>query len=117
MSKLFFYRRIFSGFDFGEIEESFREISDNIGGNFFGKELTLKNFRKSFWYPKLFDRAPWDTWVENGSKNIIEKAQEQKRKLLKEYKITPLDDEKLKELNKIIKGYCKYLSKESLKIP
>ena len=112
-----FYRRIFSGFAFGEIEESFREISDNIGGNFFGKELTLKNFRKSFWYPKLFDRAPWDTWVENGSKNIIEKAQEQKRKLLKEYKITPLDDEKLKELNKVIKGYCKYLSEESLKIP
>lgn len=104
-----FFKRIFTGFNFDEIEESFNEINESIGGNFFSKELTIKNFKKSFWYPQLFDRRPWDIWVENGGNNIIEKAQIKKKKLLEEYnKSLLIDDEKLKELNKLIKRLIKH---------
>ena len=103
-----FFKKVFTGFNFDELEESFKEIKENREGNFFSKELTIKNFRKSFWYPQLFDRSPWDTWVESGGKNIVEKAQEQKKKLLEDYKRPSIDDDKLKELNKLVSSLIKH---------
>ena len=100
------YIRILSGFDINEVEDAYKEITnEGIGGNFLGNEMTLKNFREIIWYPDLFDRVPWDTWEKNEAKNTISRAMEKEKELLKRYKPPTVKSEKLKEINELLRHY------------
>jgi len=99
-----YFIRIFSGFNISEIGKSYEEILETgIGGAFLGNDMTINNFRKEIWYPDLFDRAPWDTWKKNSSKNVVERAIEKENMIACKHQTEPLEGDKLSELKKILK--------------
>ena len=44
------------------------------GGNFMGEDHTIKNFKKSIWYPSIFSRNRYENWQNEGLKDILQKA-------------------------------------------
>jgi len=100
-------RRLFSGFVIDDLDEALEEIRDvGIGGNFFGTDMTVRNFKKEIWYPDLFDRRAWDSWKQDGGRDTLYAALDKKRKLLKEAEENPVGrDEKLAaELGRILRA-------------
>lgn len=55
------------------------------GGNFLTHEHTLKNFRKVEWFPRLTNRNKWLNWEAEGKISMRQKANEEARRILKEY--------------------------------
>lgn len=63
-------------------------------------EHTFKNFRQHY-YPNLFERGNYESWAENGGKNLTERAAKRVETLLSEHRPEPLPEEiviKLKEI-------------------
>jgi trimethylamine---corrinoid protein Co-methyltransferase len=95
-----YHTKISEGLKINEIEEAYIGIfNQGIGGNFFMDDLTLKNYKKSFWYPELFDRLPWDAWIKERKRSVLEKARVKQKRLLKQYKKFSLNKETIEELN------------------
>ncbi|MBN2323262.1 MAG: trimethylamine methyltransferase family protein [Spirochaetes bacterium] len=100
-------RRLFSGFGLDDLDETLEEIGKvGIGGNFFGTDMTVRNFKREIWYPELFDRRAWDSWESDGGRDTLDAAIEKKGRLLKEAKENPVSpDEKLAlELGRILRA-------------
>ncbi|GAH92311.1 unnamed protein product, partial [marine sediment metagenome] len=55
------------------------------GGNFLTHEHTLKNFRKVEWFPRLTNRNKWLNWEAEGKISMRQNANEEARRILKEY--------------------------------
>ena len=58
-------------------------------GQFLNTEHTLKHYRER-WYPKLFERATYDAWLEKGGKSLVERAAEKVENVLAEHEPEPL---------------------------
>jgi trimethylamine--corrinoid protein Co-methyltransferase len=71
--------------------------------NFLQQMHTLKNFRQEYYPPKLSDRTSRSRWQEMGSKNIVEVARENARKILAEHQPASLDKDVVKGIKKILK--------------
>jgi trimethylamine--corrinoid protein Co-methyltransferase len=69
------------------------------GGNFLLEKHTRSNFKNMF-YPKLFDRLQYETWVNKGAKLVEERLRERTLALIAEPDLTPLDPKLVKELDK-----------------
>jgi len=63
---------------------------------------TRKWYREEHTFPKVVDRDTYDYWVSLGKKSIADRASEEVEKLLKENPFSPLDNNILKELQKIM---------------
>jgi trimethylamine--corrinoid protein Co-methyltransferase len=99
-----YYRRIFSGFQVGDLNDAYGEIGNvGIGGNFFGTDMTVQNFRDVIWYPELFDRRSWDRWKQEGGRDVIDAAIEKKKKLLDENSSGGVEEKVAEELKRILK--------------
>ena len=69
-------------------------------GQYLGTKHTKKHYRER-WYPNLFERANYETWLKNGGKNFSERATEKIEKILSEHKpelLPPEVKDKLKEI-------------------
>jgi len=104
-----YYRRIFSGFPTSDLDSTYDEVKKvGIGGNFFGTDMTVQNFREIIWYPEIFNRSSWDTWKQAGGRDVVEAAIEKKNKLLFEYQPESSDntveDRVAEELVRILKA-------------
>jgi len=78
-------KNLLKGFDFSD--EAFAlDLVDRVGpgGHFLEEDHTLKNFRKESWYPKLFQRCPYEQWRADGSPTFRARAREKVLALLKE---------------------------------
>ena len=73
------------------------------GGQYLNKRHTLEYLKKEHYIPMILDRHGWEMWEKLGSKDIVESAREEAKKLLKEHKPEPLDCSIEEELKKIIK--------------
>jgi trimethylamine--corrinoid protein Co-methyltransferase len=62
---------------------------------------TLKHYRER-WYPTLFERGTYDSWLEEGGKSLVERGAEKVESILGEHKPTPLDRKIGEKLQKII---------------
>jgi len=60
------------------------------GGGFLADDHTLENWRWAQWQPKLIDRQRYDRWVDAGSKDMTQRANERARKILSEHEVAPL---------------------------
>jgi len=67
---------------------------------------------KEQFIPELTDRSGYEEWKKAGEKNLVEKAKEKVRKILKEHSVPPLDKDIQKELYSIIKRAEKELPKK-----
>lgn len=63
---------------------------------------TRKWYREEHTFPKIIDRDTYDYWVSLGKKSIADRASEEVEKLLKENPVSPLDNNTLQELQKIM---------------
>jgi len=66
-------------------------IINEIGpdGQHINSDHTLENYKKR-WYPKLFERANYDSWKAKGGKDLGERATDQVNKILAEHTVEPL---------------------------
>lgn len=62
------------------------------GGGFLADDHTLKNWRWAQWRPRLLDRMRHGEWVEKGSKDMAQRANERARQLLAEHEVPPLPE-------------------------
>jgi trimethylamine--corrinoid protein Co-methyltransferase len=78
-------------------------------GTFLAELHTVQHFRKELWFPQLLDREYWSNWVEKGASKMHERCIELKDKILREHTPEPLDDDTVKELDKIVGAARRHL--------
>ncbi|MEA2059431.1 MAG: trimethylamine methyltransferase family protein [Thermodesulfobacteriota bacterium] len=74
------------------------------GSMFLTDPHTFEHFKSAHFLPELFDRARFDSWEKNGSKDLYTRCNEKVRKLLKEHQVIPKSDAVLKEIDSILKA-------------
>jgi trimethylamine--corrinoid protein Co-methyltransferase len=70
-----------------------------------GQYLATKHTRKHYrerWYPDLFERANYETWLKNGGKSFTERAAEKIDRILSEHKPEPLPPDVRARLREIV---------------
>jgi len=113
-------KRVLKGIIFDE-EHLALELLKKIepGGLFTGERHTLKYVREEHFQPKITDRRPRGVWEERGSKDVIIRANEAAREMLKKHMPEPLPESTRRELNEIIKRAEKDYAKhpETFEVP
>jgi trimethylamine--corrinoid protein Co-methyltransferase len=74
----------------------------NPGGHFFGGEHTLARYRNAFYEPLVSDWANYGQWVEEGSRDATQRANETWKRVLAEFEPPPLDDAISAELEEFV---------------
>jgi trimethylamine--corrinoid protein Co-methyltransferase len=89
------------------------------GGLFTGERHTLKYVREEHFQPKITDRRSRSVWEERGSKDIITRATETAKEILRSHEPDPLSSDIQKELTAIIRRAEKEyaLSPEKFLVP
>jgi len=80
-------------------------------GQFLSHDHTLNHFRNELYFPRLFDHQSEETWLKQGGQDIIEKAKEKAREIIRQHKPTPLTNKQQLALADIIKEAEKELTK------
>lgn len=81
------------------------------GGHFLTQKHTIDYLRKEHWMPTLLDRQMRESWVKNGSKDLLERAREKTKEILSNHKPNPLS----KDIEKELQDNLKDIEKEILK--
>ncbi len=105
-----FTRRCLQGVPINENTEAV-ELIKKIGprGQFLAQKHTGQNMRDHL-YPKLADRNTRDTWIKEGALDIGRKADEKAKAIIENYKVEPLPENILSEMNLVIKKAEKELA-------
>jgi len=69
--------------------DAIREVGP--GGHFFGSAHTMERYEKAFYAPLLSNWSNHESWLEAGSVNTEQRANQIWKQLLKEYQQPPLD--------------------------
>jgi trimethylamine--corrinoid protein Co-methyltransferase len=73
--------------------------------NFLGEPHTKRYLRAGeLFVTRLAERGGWQSWVQAGRQGMLERAQADAERLLKEHEVPPLDDEQEIALDAILKG-------------
>jgi trimethylamine--corrinoid protein Co-methyltransferase len=71
-------------------------------GNYLNTAHTLKHYKKR-WYPHLFERGTYDSWIEGGGKTLAKRASDKVLRILSEYDPEPLPPKIKERLQGIVK--------------
>lgn len=72
------------------------------GGNFMIKKHTRQNWKDVQWAPRIAERRNYDAWKREGGKSTYDKAREVATRMLGEYPGPFLDEDVLKEIDKVM---------------
>jgi len=88
-----------------DMERLATELIDKvgIGGNFVGERFTLKHIKTEQMMPKVSDRRPRRRWEERGRKDIVERAREIAKRLIREHESEYLSKDVRGRLDTIVK--------------
>ncbi len=75
-----------------------------IGKNFLSQRHSLKYIETEQAQATIFDRRMRGAWKRDGSKSLIQSANERAAELLKTHKPTPLPEDVIQELKRIVKS-------------
>jgi trimethylamine--corrinoid protein Co-methyltransferase len=75
-----------------------------IPGDYLGTEHTRITWKEEQFLPRLSDRQRYETWVEEGSQDITDRARERAREILRTHEVPPLPEEQDRELNRIVRA-------------
>ena len=80
------------------------DVVDRVGPgkDFLGQRHTMERFRTEHFMPVISDRSSWDSWVQRGSKSILDRARQQVKKILDEHTVEPVRDEVGETVAKLI---------------
>lgn len=84
-------------------EEVIREVGP--GGNYLAEEHTMEFFRDEIWSARLISRENHETWTENGSKDMTQRAQEEMLRLLETHVPKPLPDDITAALDRMMEKW------------
>jgi trimethylamine--corrinoid protein Co-methyltransferase len=81
------------------------DLIDSLGpdGDFMSSEHTRRHYRED-WYPKLFDRKPYEDWKASGGKTLRDRARERAIKLLATHHPEPLPGGVQREIDEIVEA-------------
>ena len=78
--------RFLRGLEINEETLALEEIADvGPGGNHFGTAYTMERFQEAFYRPTISDRQNYETWIENGAKDALQRSHEIANQLLEMY--------------------------------
>ena len=72
------------------------------GGHFLDQDHTFEHFRQEFYQPVLSNRDNFDTWLANGSQQILQTANKKVKQVLAEYSEPDLPADADKDLRRFI---------------
>jgi trimethylamine--corrinoid protein Co-methyltransferase len=75
-----------------------------IGGHFLAQQHTLRHLRAEQIQSTIIDRRIREQWEEQGSKSLIQSANEKAADLLNTHQSTPLPEDIVNELKRIVKS-------------
>jgi trimethylamine--corrinoid protein Co-methyltransferase len=78
--------------------DAIREVGP--GGHFFGSAHTMERYQQAFYAPLLSNWSNYESWLEAGSVNTEQRANQIWKQLLREYQQPPIDaaiDEELRD--------------------
>jgi trimethylamine--corrinoid protein Co-methyltransferase len=80
-----------------------RDVIQKVGpgGNFIQEEHTFRHFRNELWMPTLMSRQPYETWRQEGSKDMSRRVQDKVKAILDTHKVPLLPDKTLAALEKL----------------
>lgn len=71
------------------------------GGNYLTQQHTLNHMHKESWQPQLFCKDSFETWAEQGSKTLEQRADEKVEQILESHKPKTLTDSMIQSLQDI----------------
>jgi trimethylamine---corrinoid protein Co-methyltransferase len=82
------------------------DIIDSVGpgGHYLTQDHTMMHFRDA-WYSQLFDRNSFNTWSENGEKDLTQRVRERTLDLMDAPPPSSLEAEKVRALDEISKHW------------
>lgn len=106
-----YIERMMSGVEISE-ETLALDIIDQVGhgGNFLAEEHTARHFRNELWFPGLLDRRFFNAWMNDGMKDMRERCREMKREILDNHEPEPMDEDKVREIERLVKSAEKELA-------
>lgn len=108
---LFFLKRYFNFFDVNTDTIALDLIKKvGIGGNFLVEKHTIDHFKSEIYIPKIFSRDNWGIWYKKGKKSTKDIAIERYNEIMKLEPVEPIEDEKMKEVKKILSAAKKEFS-------
>jgi trimethylamine--corrinoid protein Co-methyltransferase len=75
-----------------------------LSGNFLGTAHTLHTWKQEQFLPRLADRWPYETWQEQGPKDMVERARERAQELVHQHRVPPLPEDQDRELERILEA-------------
>ncbi|VUT24360.1 MAG: Trimethylamine methyltransferase MttB [Candidatus Methanolliviera sp. GoM_oil] len=79
--------------------------SAGVGGSFLTLKHTLNTYTKEHTPSELFDRLPWDAWVKEGGKTLVQRGYEKVNKILREHEVEPISADVRAKAKEIIKRF------------
>lgn len=81
------------------------DLIDELGphGDWMGTDHTRRHYRED-WYPRLFDRRPYDDWVAAGGKTLRQRARERALKILETHHPEPLPADVQRKIDEIVES-------------
>ncbi len=79
------------------------DLIDELGphGDWMSSDHTRRHYRED-WYPRLFDRRPYDDWIAAGGKTLRQRARERALKILETHQPEPLPADVQQKLDEIV---------------
>ena len=90
--QLTMYQKFAQGVDFsenGQALDAIREVGP--GSHYLGCAHTQANFETAFWRSSLADNNSFEQWRDEGEKDIVVRANERWKQMLRDYEAPPLD--------------------------
>lgn len=79
--------------------------------NFLGQRHTTKYLKSGeVFITKLAERSSWETWNDGGKLGMMERAQAEAEKILREHEVPPLEEVQEKELDSLLSSAVKELA-------
>ncbi len=97
-------RRITGGFEINE-ETLALDLIDKVGpgGEYLTSEHSLKHFQEN-WFPELISRKAYESWAQDGSKDLGTVANEKAKSILENHVPKQLDDSIKDKLREIVES-------------
>lgn len=100
--------KIVAGFANAPLEEDFMQlIREGLDGSFLNTELTLFNHADYIWYPRIFDRSNYSSWLSSDGKDALEKAREMVFQHMEQVPSFELDESRNREIEELYRKACK----------
>ncbi len=105
-------KHILQGIPFNQADKAM-DVIINVGpgGHYMEEKHTFDHFRRIF-SPKYLNRQSYNTWLNEGGRNLGQIIDERVNEVLAEHEPEPLDEELSAELDNLIKQYEREAEKE-----